>query len=84
MSDAAIASAAGGHADLAADTLAGTMAIAAHIGKGQKQAAYMLERGHLPAFKIGNIWHMRRSTYAAFIDKLETSAIARATEATMT
>jgi hypothetical protein len=56
----------------------------AHIGKGQKQAAYMLERGLLPAFKIGNIWHMRRSTYAAFIAKLETAAIARATEATMT
>jgi hypothetical protein len=44
----------------------------------------MLERGLLLAFKIGNIWHMRRSTYAAFIAKLETAAIARAMEATMT
>jgi hypothetical protein len=79
MSDAAIAG-----AKLADDMLTGIPAIAECVGRPPQTVAYHLVKGHLPAFMIGNIWHMRRSTYAAFIAKLETAAIARAMEATMT
>jgi hypothetical protein len=83
MSESLTALANGGGVDLV-DAMAGTAAIAAHIGKTQNQTAYMLEKGQLPAFKLGGKWYMRRSTFDAFIAKLEAAAIARVTEAAIT
>jgi hypothetical protein len=62
---------------MAADTLEGAAAIAAFIGKTERQTEHLLSKRRLPAFKIGNVWHMRRSTYLKFIERLE----AKATEA---
>lgn len=56
------------------DILEGAAAIAAHTGKTLRQAHYLLETGQLPAFQIGRVWHMRRSTFQRFIEDLEASA----------
>jgi hypothetical protein len=66
---------------VATDTLEGAAEIAAHIGKTQRQTNHLLEQHRLPAFKIGRSWHMRRSTYQAFIERLEAGAINAATKA---
>ena len=63
---------------VAEDTLQGTSAIAFYIGKTERQTSHLLENSQLPAFKIGNGWHMRKSTYAAFIERKEQEAIAQA------
>ena len=59
---------------IADDTLEGAGAIADHTGKSVRQANYLLEKGLLPAFKIGNKWHMRKSTYRHFVEGLEATA----------
>jgi hypothetical protein len=56
------------------DILEGAAAIAAHTGKTLRQAHYLLETGQLPAFKIGKVWHMRRSTFQRHIEQLEAAA----------
>lgn len=56
---------------IADDTVAGAAAIAIHIGKTVRQAFYLCETGRIPAFKLGNIWHLRKSTYAKHIERLE-------------
>lgn len=61
--------------DVAADTLQGAVAIAGFLGKTERQANYLLEKRQLPAFKLAGRWHMRRSTYAAHIAKLEAAAL---------
>ncbi len=61
---------------LAEDTLQGTTAIAAYIGKTKRQTFHLLENLRLPAFKLGNAWHMRKSTYAAFVERKEAEAMA--------
>ena len=53
------------------DTVEGAVAIAAYLGKSHRQAQHLLECKLLPAFKIGNKWHMRKSTYRRFIERLE-------------
>jgi hypothetical protein len=58
----------------AADILEGAAAIAAHTGKSLRQTHYLLETGQLPAFKMGKIWHMRRSTFERHIEELEAAA----------
>jgi hypothetical protein len=65
-------------ASLGADTLAGAAAIGAFIAKNKRQTEWLLERGALPAFKIGRIWHMRRSAYLEMIETQERAAMARA------
>jgi hypothetical protein len=57
--------------NIADDMTEGTPAIAAHIGKTERQTNYLLETKRLPAFKIGSKWHMRKSTYRAYIERLE-------------
>jgi hypothetical protein len=56
----------------------GVAAIAAYVGKTERQTHWLVEKKQLPAFKIGNRWHMRKSTYAAFIERLEASSVAAA------
>jgi hypothetical protein len=38
------------------DIVWGTNAIAAVIGRNQRQTFWMLEKGHLPARKVGGKW----------------------------
>ncbi len=52
----------------------GARAIADGIGKSERQAQNLLETNRLPAFQIGRIWHMRPSTFLAFIEDLEEEA----------
>lgn len=44
------------------DFLHGAAAIARFLGMSNRRAYYALERGDLPAFKIGSIWTARKST----------------------
>ena len=59
---------------VAEDTLQGAAAIAGVIGNAKRQTNYLLETKKLPAFKMGKAWHMRKSTYLAFIARLESDA----------
>jgi hypothetical protein len=61
--------------NVADDTLSGSQKIAGYIGKTSRQTQYLLENKQLPAFKIGGIWHMRKSTYCTFLTRLETEAM---------
>ncbi len=56
---------------LAEDLLTGAVQIAAFVGVEPRRAFYLLERGHLPAFKIGAKWHARKSTLRAHFAKLD-------------
>ena len=38
-------------------SLAGVKAIAAYIGKTERQTFYLLSTGRLPGWKIGAVWH---------------------------
>jgi hypothetical protein len=58
---------------MADDTLAGVVAIAAYIGKTERQTYHLLETCQLPAaFKLGDRWHLRKSAYRRRIEQLET------------
>lgn len=59
---------------IAEDTLQGASEIAAYTGLSLRRTNYLLEKQQLPAFKIGNRWHMRRSTFARHIEELEAAA----------
>ena len=59
---------------LSDDVLTGAAEIAAHLGCSERRSYYMLERRIIPGFKLGRIWHMRRSTYLAFIEEREAQA----------
>jgi hypothetical protein len=61
---------------IADDTLVGVPAIAEYLGKRDKETYYLLSTRQLPGFKIGNKWHLRRSTYCRFIENLEAEALA--------
>jgi hypothetical protein len=63
---------------MAADTLVGMPAIAAHVGVNVRVGYYLAETGAIPAFKRGDrLWCMRRSTYSNFIATREAEALAR-------
>jgi len=59
---------------IAEDTLEGIEAIADHIGKSKRKAYYLAETRQIPVFKMAGKWHMRKSTYAAHIARLEAEA----------
>ena len=56
---------------LAEDLLKGAGQIGEFINEGPRRTYYMLERGILPGFKWGGIWHARKSTIIKRIAKLE-------------
>jgi hypothetical protein len=58
-------------ATIADDLLRGLGEIAAFTGFGEKRAFRLLQNGTLPAFKIGRIWHMRKSTYTDWMNRQE-------------
>ncbi len=43
------------------DLLRGVTKIADHIGESERRTYYLLERSLIPGFKIGAIWHSRKS-----------------------
>ena len=60
---------------LADDLLVGAVAIGEFIGYDTRRTMHVLQSGQIPAFKIGQIWHAKRSTLTAFIDELDTRAV---------
>ncbi len=61
--------------DIAADTLTGAAEIAAFIGKPVRRVNHMLKSRQLPAFKLGKLWHMRRSAYRRMVETREAAAV---------
>ena len=57
------------------DMLTGAEEIAAYLKKTRRQVTNLLETNRLPAFKLGGRWHMRPSTYLAFVQELEATAL---------
>ncbi len=51
---------------LADDLLRGARAIADEIGDPLRRTRYLLERGHLPAKKVGNVWYGSKSRLREF------------------
>jgi hypothetical protein len=62
-------------ASIAADTDVGARAIGRTLDKTERQALHLCATGQLPAFKLGGRWCMRRSTYAAYIARLEQASV---------
>lgn len=50
---------------LSDDLLKGVKQIANHTGDGERRTYYLLEHGLIPGFKIGAIWHARKSSLDA-------------------
>ncbi len=59
---------------LADDLLRGVPAIAEWRGDPERRTYYLLENRQIPGFKIGNIWHSRKSTQLRHIEELEREA----------
>lgn len=53
------------------DLLESVDAIAEYMNKSPRQIYYLLERGLLPAFKLGGKWTARKSTLHRHIEELE-------------
>jgi hypothetical protein len=51
--------------------LTGAGKIAVFIGKPPRTTYHLLEGEKLPAFKLGKIWHARKSTLRRHIEALE-------------
>lgn len=60
---------------LSDDLLVGAEAIGDFIGYDTRRTMHVLHSGQIPAFKIGQIWHAKRSTLTAFIDELDARAV---------
>lgn len=43
------------------DVLRGVKKIAKHIDESERRTYYLLENQHIPGFKIGSLWHSRKS-----------------------
>jgi hypothetical protein len=57
---------------VADDVLWGVKAIADEIGRPERQTYYGLEKGHIPAGKVGEIWVAYRSVLRAHFRELTT------------
>jgi hypothetical protein len=55
------------------EMLEGIKAISGFIDKPDRQAYYLCETKQIPAFKLANKWHMRKSSYRRRIEELERS-----------
>jgi hypothetical protein len=56
---------------IAVDLLIGIDEIAAELGLSHRRAYELCKRQHLPAFKLGGMWHARRSSLLAHFECLE-------------
>ncbi len=63
------------------DLLGSVNAIAEYVNKSPRQVYYLLEHGHLPGYKEGGRWHLRKSTHIKQIEKKEAAAIREASDA---
>ncbi len=63
-------------APLGHDLIWGVAAIAAEIGRNQRQTFHLLEHGNIPAKKVGGRWCALRSTLRQFFEELAASAAA--------
>lgn len=64
--------------DAQADMLKGADAIAKHLfgpAGWRRQVYYLVERMHLPIFRLGQVIYARRSTLAAWIADQEQSSL---------
>jgi hypothetical protein len=59
----------------------GVAAIAAYVGKTERQTYHLLETGQLPGFKMGERWHLRPARYRQHIEELENETLARRAQA---
>ncbi|BBK31521.1 hypothetical protein EDC65_0323 [Stella humosa] len=62
---------------IADDLLVGARGITGEIGGDERRTYHLLERGLLPAFKLGGVWCARKSTLRAHVERLERAAIER-------
>ena len=60
------------------DILKGTKAISEHIGFSRDETQRKAFDGEIPAFKLGGIWHMRKSDWQGFVDDLAAQTTSRA------
>lgn len=58
---------------LSEDLVGGAKAIGAELGVDERRAFHLLERGHIPGFKLGGRWYARRSRLRLHIERLEQS-----------
>jgi hypothetical protein len=56
------------------DKLRSIREIAEYLDETERRTHYLCQKRLIPAYQVGNRWEMRRSTYLAFIEKLETSS----------
>ena len=61
-------------ATLADDLLNGVGEIAEHMGWKERRVYHLIETAGFPAFKVGGVYHARRSTILVWIKKLETES----------
>jgi hypothetical protein len=59
------------NAALSDDLLDGAERIAEYTGWPRRRVFYLLEKGLIPAFKIGNRWTARKSRLRQHIEELE-------------
>jgi hypothetical protein len=62
------------------DLLRGAAAIAAFLGTTPRRAFHICTTSQIPAFKIGGLWHARRTTLQAFFAEREARAMRRVAE----
>ncbi|HVY14487.1 MAG TPA: hypothetical protein VHB27_04620 [Rhodopila sp.] len=60
---------------IADDMLNGAGEIAVYTGLPLRRVNYLLEQRMLPAFKVGKLWQMRKSTYRRSIEQREAEAM---------
>jgi hypothetical protein len=65
--------------DYADDVLHGVEEIAEYRNEPVRRTYYLLEKKLLPAFKLGRIWEMRKSTHDRMIADREKAALSRIT-----
>jgi hypothetical protein len=56
------------------DVLRGGKAIAVYLGVNERKAFYKCEKRHIPAYKEGNEWCLRKSSYLRDIEAKENAA----------
>jgi hypothetical protein len=64
-----------GEPAFANDVIEGVKNIATYLNKSERQVFYLCETKQLPVFKLGNRWHLRKSTHARYIARLEAEAL---------
>jgi hypothetical protein len=59
------------------DVLRGVKEIAAYRREPERRTHYLLEKRLLPAYQVGRIWEMRKSTHDRMVAEREAAALSR-------